>query len=348
MKLFDLLMLGGSRRTQVLRTLPLPGFYLLGMGDGAYVSLDGDNWFRYSIGYTYVCAWFKNRIIAGVDGAVLRYSDPLTKSDIASGNITFTQASFSSQSLGNLIDMATDGNILVGVFGGSSASTIAYTLDGITWTGVGKPFTRLGTRVKWTGTEFIAAGQGTAGTLYRSSDGISWTMMMDSSIYGSSDSQYSGVINDFSWNGTSLLTVGYKGDLQSTTDMAISYDNGATWEGFRNGVETGRTYSVEWDGTRYVVGCYGKYLIFSTNGRDNWTKILTEIPMAIHSICVFEESLVASLNISNTTVGASVYYLYAGGNTIEHTELLATSTSYIGGNKISILDLTEILDELPV
>ena len=62
---------------------------------------------------------------------------------------------------------------------GRGTNTIAYSSNGITWTGLGvisptTPFTTAGYGVAWNGKLWVAVGEGT-NTIAYSSDGITWT-----------------------------------------------------------------------------------------------------------------------------------------------------------------------------
>jgi len=61
------------------------------------------------------------------------------------------------------------------VVGGRGTNSLAYSTDGITWTGLGTGiFSTTGYSIAWNGTRFVATGAGT-NTIAYSDDGITWT-----------------------------------------------------------------------------------------------------------------------------------------------------------------------------
>ena len=76
--------------------------------------------------------------------------------------------------------VAWNGTMWVAV--GQGTNTIAYSSDGITWTGLGtSAFSSVGHGVAWNGTRWVAVGQGT-NTIAYSSDGITWTGLGTSTL----------------------------------------------------------------------------------------------------------------------------------------------------------------------
>jgi hypothetical protein len=59
---------------------------------------------------------------------------------------------------------------------GNGTNSIAYSRDGITWTGVTLKtiFSSSGNAVAWNGTIWVAVGNGDDNTIAYSSDGITW------------------------------------------------------------------------------------------------------------------------------------------------------------------------------
>jgi hypothetical protein len=101
---------------------------------------------------------------------------------------------------------------------GSGTNTIAYSSDGITWTGLGKTiFSAYGNGVAWNGTRWVAVGYGTTNSIAYSSDGITWTE--------AGTSIFSGEGYGVAWNGRRWVAVG-----QGTNSIAYSSD-GITWTG---------------------------------------------------------------------------------------------------------------------
>ena len=111
-------------------------------------------------------------------------SGSLITSGITAGNINFTGSLYQngsvyspSTSLKGFQVSATAGNAFTPyVAVGDGTNTIAYSSDGITWTGLGTSiFSSIGYGVAYNGTNrWVAVGNGTNSIAY-SSDGISWT-----------------------------------------------------------------------------------------------------------------------------------------------------------------------------
>ena len=102
---------------------------------------------------------------------------------------------------------------------GNGDNTIAYSSDGITWTGLGNSiFSDTGRGVAWNGTMWVAVGEGT-NTIAYSYDGITWTEVSGSTSIFSTNG--CGV----AWNGKFWIAVG-----QGINSIAYSYD-GITWTG---------------------------------------------------------------------------------------------------------------------
>jgi hypothetical protein len=100
---------------------------------------------------------------------------------------------------------------------GTGTNTIAYSADGITWTGLLLTiFSSGGYTVSWNGVRFVAGGAGTS-TLAYSSNGVTWigigTTVFSSDCWGSY------------WNGSRWIAMG-----SGTNTIAWSSD-GITWNG---------------------------------------------------------------------------------------------------------------------
>ena len=109
---------------------------------------------------------------------------------------------------------------------GSGSNTIAYSPDGINWTGEGTSiFSSSGQGVAWNGNMWVATGQG-PNTIAYSYDGINWTGL-GTSIFESSGW---GV----AWNGNMWVAVGNG----SSNSITYSYD-GIHWTGLGNSIFAG-------------------------------------------------------------------------------------------------------------
>ena len=150
---------------------------------------------------------------------------------------------------------------------GQTTNTIAYSNDGLTWTGLGvaspaSPFTTSGFGVAWNGTRWVAVGQGTNSIAY-SSDGITWTGIGTSifSVYG----------RGVAWNGTRWVAVG-----AGTNTIAYSSD-GITWTGIGTSIFSVSGNGVAWNGTRFVAVGEGTNSIAYSSDGITWTGIGTSI-----------------------------------------------------------------------
>ena len=146
---------------------------------------------------------------------------------------------------------------------GYGTNTIAYSADGITWTGIGTSiFSTYGLGVAWNGTRFVAVGQGT-NTIAYSADGITWT--------GIGTSIFSTYGFGVAWNGTRFVAVG-----AGTNSIAYSAD-GITWTGIGTSIFSTQGTGVAWNGTRFVAVGQGTNSIAYSSDGITWTGIGTSI-----------------------------------------------------------------------
>ena len=115
------------------------------------------------------------------------------------------------------------------IAGGLSAvgleNTLAYSTDGIAWTGLGNSvFSSMCKAVAWNGKIWVAGGSGTSGTntLAWSEDGNIWTGLGKSII--------SSFCNKVKWNGSIWVALG-----SGTNTLAWSPD-GINWNGLGNNI----------------------------------------------------------------------------------------------------------------
>jgi hypothetical protein len=115
--------------------------------------------------------------------------------------------------------------MFVGTGYGSGGYVLAYSYDGVTWTGSvlqsGSIFTTQGCGVAWNGSRWVAVGQGTNCIAY-STDGINWTASVNgNSIFAEV------YCTSIAWNGAVWIAGGRLGYGNLNT-VAYSYD-GANW-----------------------------------------------------------------------------------------------------------------------
>lgn len=124
---------------------------------------------------------------------------------------------------------------------GRGTNTLAYSPDGIQWTGLGTNiFSTYSWDVFWNGTIWLALGQGTNSIAY-SYDGTTWTGL------GTSTFSVRGLSTG--WNG-SLWVAGGEG---TNNTLAYSSD-GINWTGLGTNIFDYACFTVAWNGYRWVAG----------------------------------------------------------------------------------------------
>jgi len=194
---------------------------------------------------------------------------------------------------------------------GTGTNTIAWSPDGISWTGLGtSTFTTTGLGIAWNGSMWVAVGMGT-NTIAYSYNGTTWT--------GLGTSVFSGYANGVAWNGSIWVAVG-KGN------NTIAYSsNGITWTGLGNSVFSSYGNGVAWNGSRWVaVGTGTNTIAWSADG-INWTGLGTSIFTTYGSGLAWNGSMwvavgygtnsiaCSSNGINWTGLGTSVFTTYGTG-----------------------------------
>jgi hypothetical protein len=148
-----------------------------------------------------------------------------------------------------------DENFFVAV--GQGTNTIAYSSDGINWTGIGIAiFSTAGYGVAWNGEMFVAVGTGT-NTIAYSSDGINWT--------GVGVAIFSTAGYGVAWNGSVFVAVG-----QGTNTIAYSSD-GINWTGVGDAIFSTAGRSIAWNGNMFVATGAGTNTIAYSSDGVNWS-----------------------------------------------------------------------------
>jgi hypothetical protein len=185
---------------------------------------------------------------------------------------------------------------------GAGTNTIAYSNDGINWTGLGiSIFSDYGVGVAWNGSLWVAVGSGN-NSIATSPDGINWTGRGVSIFSNASDVVWNGSIwvvvgegatpgisiatspdginwttrdsNIFgtgnntaygiAWNGSIFVAVGFA--ITTTNTIATSPD-GIKWTGRGASALTSKGISVAWNGSLFVaVGEATNTIATSTDG----------------------------------------------------------------------------------
>lgn len=174
---------------------------------------------------------------------------------------------------------------------GSGTNSLAYSLDGVQWTGLGNTIFSAGNGVAWNGSKWIACGTGTH-TLAHSIDGLRWT--------GLGSTVFSSQSNGVAWNGSLWVAVG-----SGINSIAYSAD-GITWTGSTSGNAIfSSANSVAWSGTRWVaVGQGTNSIAYSTNG-SNWTAISSTIFSTKGNGVAWTGSLYVAVGTGTNTIAYS-------------------------------------------
>jgi len=198
-------------------------------------------------------------------------STTLTAKSNSTGALTYYLSTSGATSYGNASVTTSSntgttfvaGNLWVAC--GRGTNNIAYSNDGINWTGItgNSIFYIQGRGAAWNGTLWVAVGQGTNSIAY-SNDGITWTGL-GSTIFGNYG-------KGVAWNGTLWVAVGF-----GTNTIAYSND-GLIWTGITGTTifsTIGRT--VAWNRSLWVAGGEGTNGIAYSNDGITWTGLGTTI-----------------------------------------------------------------------
>jgi hypothetical protein len=222
-------------------------------GNTLAYSPNGTTW--YGAGSTlttngYCVAWNGTMWVAGggaAAGTTLCYSYNGTSwTASTSGNAVFTT---------NCTGVAWNGSLWVAV--GSGTNTIAYSYDGINWTGIGTTiFSTSGLCIGWNGTYWVAGGSGT-NTFAYSTTGItsgSWT---------GTSSVLTTQVNSLAWNGYVWVAAG-----SGTNRLAYSTNSTSWTAGTNQGTILSTSgNSVAWNGNYFVAGGAGtNSMAYSSDG----------------------------------------------------------------------------------
>jgi hypothetical protein len=183
---------------------------------------------------------------------------------------------------------------------GSGTNTLAYSNDGLQWTGVSSSIFVQGRGLAYNGRIWVAGGDGGGtNTLGYSYDGIQWT--------GLGKSIFNSGCYDFAWNGK-LWVAG--GGNSGTHTLAYSYD-GINWTGVGNLINTW-TNSVAWNGKMFVaVGNGTVNMLYSYDGQ-NWTT--NHSSLFIQGVCVRWNGTMWIVGAGINTSSAYIAYSYDGLN----------------------------------
>lgn len=150
----------------------------------------------------------------------------------------------------------TNGGIILkggAAFARRDTGQIVTSTDGVVWSLRGTTPPNTAAAWCWTGTHFIV-GSTTASTLYRSTDGASWSAVTLSGTTGSVNTRGLAAIGQYvvaSWS---------NGQLRSSSD------HGATWTSSVTGMPTGSLWPISVMGDKFVFSAAANRLATSTTG----------------------------------------------------------------------------------
>ncbi len=144
------------------------------------------------------------------------------------------------------------------VAAGQGTNSLAYSTDGINWTGLGTSiFSIEGRGVAWNGTLWVAVGSGTNSIAY-SADGINWTGL------GTSTFATQGIT--VAWNGSRFVAGG-----QGTNNLAYS-DDGMTWTGVTGtSIFSSSVQGMGTSGSMWIAAGAGTNTLASSSDGITWT-----------------------------------------------------------------------------
>jgi hypothetical protein len=158
---------------------------------------------------------------------------------------------------------------------GQGTNTIAYSTDGLTWTGIGTTiFDIAGYGIAWNGYTWIAVGEGSTYTIATSLDGVTWT--------GLNKSIFTTKGEGIAWNGSRTVAVGAGGNTIAYTDAS----NALTWKPLGGIIFSTQGTGVAWNGRYFLATGQGtNTLAYSPDGSNNWTGMGSSVfPTACYGV----------------------------------------------------------------
>jgi hypothetical protein len=249
----------------------------------------------------------------------------------SSDGINWTGATDSSQLAGSSTDIFSNSGVCVAsninrnsvyiqqptIAVGAGTNSIAYSSDGIVWTGLGTSIFDVGIGVSWNGIRWVSVGAGTTNTIAYSSDGINWTPV------AASTSIFSIQGRDVAWNGKMWVAVG-----QGANTIAYSSD-GITWTGLGTSIFSISGNGIEWNGSIWVAVGQGttNTIAYSSNG-INWTGATDDSGNSSLSIFTDAGRGVAWNGSIWVAVGDTIAYSSDGISWIPLTNSVFSDTGY--------------------
>jgi hypothetical protein len=269
-------------------------------------SYNGINWTTYTVpfpGKGRSLLWTGNMWIHSGNNKIIYSYDGINWHDSGAASLA-TDMYASTMNIYKPHSITFQRNLTISTGLGTS-NQLAYSLDGITWTGLGLTtmFTTRGLCARYNGRVWVAGGEG-GNTLAYSYDGVAWN--------GLGSNTFTQACFDIVWNGTLWVGCGRSATTNGNT-LAYSYD-GLTWitnasssTCFLPSTNTNGGQSIAWNGSIWVVvGGGNPNTAYSYDG-------ITWIPNHISEINVVNRIIATNRTIflfggdSN-----SLYYSYDG------------------------------------
>jgi len=216
--------------------------YIFATASSVFASYDLINW-RYLTGTQFKRYTYNGTIYNGVRDISANSSG---SSGYSYNGINWTNLTmFGSIFTGVLISMSNNYNVEPIPFiqhptlalGSGTVNTIAYSPDGITWSGLGKTvFSTRANTAFWSGSIWIAGGQG-LNTMAYSYDGIQWTPISN---------PFSTTVTGIAYNGNTWVATGTGGNTVAYSSSGLTW-TGTAPSGFIGGG------SVSWNGTVFII-----------------------------------------------------------------------------------------------
>jgi hypothetical protein len=146
--------------------------------------------------------------------------------------------------------------------GRGTTNTLAYSTDGITWTGLGTTVLDIEVRdIQWTTNQWLALGESSTGNHVRyttvKSGQTGWT--------NASSQPFSTRASSAFWNGQITVAVGQGGN-----SLATSTDGGITWTGLGTTMFSVQGNGVSWTDAIWVATGEGTNTIIYSNDGTTW------------------------------------------------------------------------------
>jgi hypothetical protein len=169
-----------------------------------------------------------------------------------------------------------NGNMWVatGISQALTGNTLAYSYDGINWTGLGNTtFTQAALGVAWNGIMWVAMGDDTTisgASIAYSSDGINWTQVLPNPFGTGPNNQRGQAV---AWNGTIWVGVGF---AAGASPNAIAWSsNGTAWAGITGTTIFNQGLGIAWGNDKWIaLGNGAQTMAYSYDGLT-WIAIVS-------------------------------------------------------------------------